>query len=223
MRPFREPQKGKKWGVRLKPSIKPGISSKRVIANLFLFCFLATFSTAWGFSQPPSEDIPKSFVFKDQSITLKNLTNPYKDNPEVLNKGGTLYTKHCFLCHGDLLDGNGLFGNSFFPSATDFTRLDSILARPQAYTFWRIMKGGQGLPEKYEPWNSAMPAWENTLSVNDAWKIISYIYDTARQRHAKPGKQEPSKKEVARSCIRWLVVGLTGTVPSFATSCGCHF
>lgn len=192
MRPFREPQKGKKWGVRLKPSIKPGISSKQVIANLFLFCFLATFSTAWGFTQPPSEDIPNSFIFKDQFITLKNLTNPYKSDPEVLNKGGTLYTKHCFLCHGDLLDGNGLFGNSFFPSPTDFTRLDSILARPQAYTFWRIMKGGQGLPEKYEPWNSAMPAWENTLSEKDVWKIISYIYDTARQRHSKPGKQEPA-------------------------------
>ena len=35
------------------------------------------------------------------------------------------------------------------------------------------MKGGQGLPEKYEPWNSAMPAWEDTLSKKDAWKIIS--------------------------------------------------
>jgi mono/diheme cytochrome c family protein len=195
MRSFQEPQKGKKWGVRLKPFIKPGFLSKQVIVHLFLFCFLATFSSAWGFTPPPSEDVPKSFFFKDQSITLKNLTNPYKDNPKVLNKGGTLYTKHCFLCHGDLLDGNGLFGKSFFPSATDFTRLDSILARPQAYTFWRIMKGGQGLPDKYEPWNSAMPAWENTLSVKDVWRIISYIYDTARQRHAKPGKQEPVSLE----------------------------
>ena len=195
MRPFREPQKAKKWGVRLKPSIKPGFLSKQVIARLFLFCFLATFSSAWGFTSPPSEDVPKSFFLKDQSITLKNLTNPYKDNPKVLNKGGVLYTKHCFLCHGDLLDGNGLFGNSFIPSPTDFTRLDSILARPQAYTFWRIMKGGQGLPEKYEPWNSAMPAWENTLTEKDVWKIISYIYDTARQRHAKSGKQEPASLE----------------------------
>jgi mono/diheme cytochrome c family protein len=193
MRLYREPQKEKKWGARLKPSIKHGISPKQGVIHLFLFCFLAI--PAWGFTPPPSEDVPKSFVFKDKPITLKSLTNPYKGDPNVLNKGGTLYTKHCFFCHGDLLDGNGLFGKSFFPPPADFTRLDSILARPQAYTFWRIMKGGQGLPEKYEPWNSAMPAWENSLSEKDVWKIISYIYDTAGQRHAKPGKQEPVSLE----------------------------
>ena len=195
MQSFREPQKAKRWGVSLKPSIKPGIPHGSGVMHLLLFCFLATSAPAWGFTPPPSEGVPKSFLFKDQPITLKNLSNPYKGDPKVLNKGGTLYTKHCFFCHGDLLDGNGLFGKSFFPSPADFTRLDSILSRPQAYTFWRIMKGGQGLPEKYEPWNSAMPAWEDTLSEKDVWKIITYIYDTAGQRHAKPGKQEPPSLE----------------------------
>ncbi|MBC8287577.1 MAG: c-type cytochrome [Nitrospinae bacterium] len=175
----------------MKPTIKPGIPHRSGVTHLLLFCFLATSAPSWGFTPPPSEDLPKSFVYKDKSITLKNLTNPFKGNPKVVKKGGTLYTRHCFFCHGDLLDGNGLFGKSFFPPPADFTRLDSILSRPQAYTFWRIMKGGQGLPEKYEPWNSAMPAWEDALSEKDVWKIITYIYDTAGQRHAKPGKQEP--------------------------------
>jgi mono/diheme cytochrome c family protein len=179
----------------LKPSIKPGISHEHGVIPLFLFCFLATSAPAWGFTPPPSEGVPKTFLFKDKPIALKSLTNPFKKDPKVINEGGTLYTRHCFFCHGDLLDGNGLFGKSFFPPPADFTRLNSILARPQAYTFWRIMKGGKGLPKKYEPWNSAMPAWEDTLSEKDVWKIITYIYDNAGQRHAKPGKQEPPSLE----------------------------
>ena len=195
MRLFRELQKAKKWGASLKPQIKPGTLYRISVLHLFLFCILAASAPAWGFTPPPSEDIPISFLFKDKSITLKNLTNPFKVDSKVLKKGGTLYTKHCFLCHGDLLDGNGLFGKSFFPPPADFIRLDSILSRPQAYTFWRVMKGGQGLPIKYEPWNSAMPAWEDTLSEKDVWKIITYIYDTAGQRHTKPGEQDPPSLE----------------------------
>jgi mono/diheme cytochrome c family protein len=187
---YLEPQKEKKWGASLNPKIK-SCTSCFLVLHLFFLCVLTTPLPAWGFTPPPSENIPVSILFKNESLTLKNLKNPFEDDPKILKKGGTLYTKHCFLCHGDLLDGNGLFGKSFTPPPADFTRLDSILSRPQAYTFWRIMKGGQGLPEKYEPWNSAMPAWEETLSKKDVWKIITYIYNTAGQRHTKPSEQQP--------------------------------
>ena len=195
MRLYQEPQKVKNWGASLKLTIQPDFTIRYGAAFLCLYLSLVISIPVWGFSPPPSEDIPKSFDYKGKSVKLKNLTNPFKNEPEVIKKGGTLYTKHCFFCHGDLLDGNGVFGKSFFPPPADFTRLDSILSRPQAYTFWRIMKGGQGLPEKYEPWNSAMPAWEGTLSEKGAWKIITYIYETASQRHAKPGKQSPPSLE----------------------------
>ncbi len=187
MRSFQELQKEKNWGAR---------PLKKSCYWLFQLLLLYTASAAWGFTAPPSEDVPKTFALKGKQLALKNLSNPYnKKDPKTINSGGVLYTKHCFFCHGDLLDGNGLFGKSFFPPPADFTRLDSILSRPQAYTFWRIMKGGQGLPEKYEPWDSAMPAWEDSLSTKDVWKIITYIYATARQWHAKPGKQEPPSLE----------------------------
>ena len=44
------------------------------------------------------------------------------------------------------------------------------------------MKGGKGLPEKFEPWNSAMPAWEDILNQEEAWKTILYIYETVKER-----------------------------------------
>jgi mono/diheme cytochrome c family protein len=178
----------------LKPLKKTGTFSWSGALRLFLLSLVLS-TPVWGFTPPPSEDVPKTFILKDKEVTLKDLANPLKKDPNAINQGGILYTKHCFFCHGDLLDGNGLFGNSYIPAPANFTRLDSILSRPQAYTFWRIMKGGQGLPKKYEPWNSAMPAWEETLSENDVWKIITYLYETAGQWHAKPGKQEAPSLE----------------------------
>ena len=195
MRSFQVPQKEKKWGASLKPLINPPTFSWPGVFNLFLFFSLCITAPAWGLTPPPSEDVPKTFTLKGKEIPLKSLANPLKNDPKAIKQGGTLYTKHCFFCHGDLLDGKGIFGKSFFPAPADFTRLDSILSRPQAYTFWRIMKGGKGLPEKYEPWNSAMPAWEDSLRKEDVWKIITYIYDTAGQWHAKPGKQDPPSLE----------------------------
>src|SRR5207249_11069200 len=47
----------------------------------------------------------------------------------------------------------------------------------EAYLFWRIAKGGPGLPKESKPWNSVMPAWEDRLSAEDIWKVIMYLYD----------------------------------------------
>ncbi len=191
-----EPQKAKNWGGRLESRIKSRNYYREGFLHLFIICVIAITSPAWGFPPPPSEDVPKTFLLKGKEVALNGLKNPFKEaSKENIKKGGILYTQHCFFCHGDLLDGNGLFGKSFFPPPADFTRLDSILSRPQAYTFWRIMKGGKGLPVKYEPWDSAMPAWEDTLSAKDVWKIITYIYEVAGERHIKPGKQAPPSQE----------------------------
>ena len=52
------------------------------------------------------------------------------------------------------------------------------------------MKGGKGLPERFEPWNSAMPAWEGTLSQEEVWKTILYINKTVKERRQPiPEKQ----------------------------------
>ena len=58
------------------------------------------------------------------------------------------------------------------------------------------MKGGKGLPERFEPWNSAMPAWEGTLSQKEVWKTILYINKTVKERRQPiPEKQKPSLEQ----------------------------
>ena len=58
------------------------------------------------------------------------------------------------------------------------------------------MKGGKALPEKFAPWNSAMPAWEGVLTEKEVWKTIHYINETVKERWQAPSKKshEPSLK-----------------------------
>src|SRR5207245_145621 len=51
-------------------------------------------------------------------------------------------------------------------------------AMPQeAFLFWRIAKGGPGLPKESTPWNSVMPAWEDRLTEEQIWQVILFLYD----------------------------------------------
>ena len=43
--------------------------------------------------------------------------------------------------------------------------------------FWRIAKGGPGLPKEGAPWNSAMPVWEDMLTAEEIWAVIIFLYE----------------------------------------------
>src|SRR5437867_2372461 len=58
----------------------------------------------------------------------------------------------------------------------------AIAMLQEAYLFWRIAKGGPGLPKESTPWNSVMPAWEDRLTEEQIWQVIIYLYDATGQR-----------------------------------------
>lgn len=160
------------------------------------FLFIARWAISWVVLCSPSvlaatpEIItPDSILVKGKEIALNDLKNPLRFDAENLKKhlreGGEIYFKNCYLCHGDLLDGSGVFGDRFFPKPANFKSPQSILSRPESYAYWRIMKGGRGLPDKFNPWDSSMPAWEDTLSDEQVWKVILFLYETAGET---PGK-----------------------------------
>lgn len=141
-------------------------------------------------------EMPSSILIKNKEIVLKDLKNPLRADAGNLKKlvreGGEIYFKNCYLCHGDLLDGSGVFGDRFFPKPANFKSPQSILSRPESYAYWRVMKGGRGLPDKHNPWDSAMPAWEDTLSEEQTWKVILFIYETARETPPPAPDEKPS-------------------------------
>jgi hypothetical protein len=42
--------------------------------------------------------------------------------------------------------------------------------------FWRVSKGGIGLPREAFPWASVMPPWEQHLTTDEIWKVILFEY-----------------------------------------------
>ncbi len=123
---------------------------------------------------------PTSIQFKGKSINIQGLNNPLRGDSANFDKnvqaGAAVYTSRCVFCHGDALNGQGIFGQSVNPSPANFTDSGTIAQLQEGYLFWRVAKGGPGLPTESAPWNSIMPAWEDLLSEMEIWQVILYLY-----------------------------------------------
>jgi mono/diheme cytochrome c family protein len=143
---------------------------------------------AWGGGAPqlPAElrtihpTPPGQVTVRGKSFNLIGLENPLRKEPDkmaqYIDEGKVIYFQNCFFCHGDNLDGGGHFAQGFIPPPANFVDTGTIAQLQESYVFWRIAKGGPGLPPESHPWNSAMPIWENFLSEEDIWKVVLYIY-----------------------------------------------
>jgi len=152
--------------------------------------------SAYSLPGPGPSDLPAQITVRGETVPLSHLKNPFRENreqfTEAVKQGAEIYIKNCFLCHGDLLDGKGLYGESFSPKPANLQKLWSHPPKRENYAFWRIMTGGPGLPPEFKPWNSAMPAWENTLSRDEVWQVISYIYFTIQNPQVPGSPVQPS-------------------------------
>ena len=125
---------------------------------------------------PPSE-----ITFRGQSITLTGLNNPLRQHAESLAAytadGKRIYYENCLPCHGDHLDGQGHYASGFNPLPANFQDNGTIAQLTESFVFWRVAKGGPGLPREGTPWNSAMPRWEDFLTEREIWSVILFLYD----------------------------------------------
>jgi mono/diheme cytochrome c family protein len=136
---------------------------------------------------------PGSITVDGQSINLLTASNPFRDangnpDPQALLAGKAIYGQHCVYCHGDALDGNGLFAGALRPLPANFTDPGTIAQLSESFLLWRIAEGGPGLPAEGKGWNSAMPAWEGTLSLDQMWQVILYLYDATGQQPRAVGE-----------------------------------
>ena len=122
---------------------------------------------------------PSQISFKGRAISLTGLENPLRsrgDLAEHYRTGRRVYYQNCLPCHGDLLDGKGHFGTGFSPTPLAFDDPGNIAQLTESFVFWRIAKGGPGLPREGTPWNSAMPVWEDFLTEDEIWAVIIFLY-----------------------------------------------
>ena len=135
---------------------------------------------------------PSEITVHDKTIPIDAGDNPFRQletsNPEEFRKhvenGRQVYYRNCVFCHGDNLGGNGMFAHALNPIPTNFADGQTLANLSETFLFWRIAKGGPGMPEEGAPWDTAMPAWENFLKEEEMWDVILFLYDFTGERPA---------------------------------------
>lgn len=128
---------------------------------------------------------PTTIVAHGETIDMVKGDNPlapleqsnaplYRQHVE---NGKRIYYQNCFYCHGDDLAGQGPFAHALNPIPANF-RDQGVLPNFQVtFFFWRIAKGGPGMPDEGAPGDSAMPEWERFLSNEEIWDVVAFLYD----------------------------------------------
>ena len=135
------------------------------------------------FSRTVHPASPSEITVHDKKFDLDAGDNPFreleKSNPQEFRQhvenGRKVYYRNCVFCHGDNMSANGMFAHGLDPIPTNFH--DTIPLLRETFLFWRISKGGPGLPDEGGPWDTAMPAWEKFLKEEEMWDAILFLYD----------------------------------------------
>jgi hypothetical protein len=133
---------------------------------------------------------PDQIQVHQKSINIATARNPLRaleqSDPAAFRKhvanGKNIYYRNCLYCHGDALAGDGMFAHAVNPIPTNFTDPGTIPMLQESFLFWRISKGGPGLPAEGGPWDSAMPAWEKFLTEEEMWEVVLFLYDHTGSR-----------------------------------------
>jgi mono/diheme cytochrome c family protein len=96
------------------------------------------------------------------------LTNPETADAHSLASGQEIFATNCAACHGDEGRGDGPGAAALDPAPPPLNHTVHMLS--DAYLFYRISEGGN-----FEPFNSAMPAWGDSLSETERWHVINYM------------------------------------------------
>jgi mono/diheme cytochrome c family protein len=141
---------------------------------------------------PPTEitvhDEKIDMLASDNPLRHLETSDPEKFRQHVAN-GKDLYYEHCFFCHADALGGDGMFAHGLNPAPANFIDQGVLPNFTETFFFWRIAKGGPGMPDEGGPGDSAMPAWERFLSNEQMWEVVLFLYDhtgyrpRAREEH----------------------------------------
>ena len=142
-------------------------------------------------ASPPEITVHDKKIDLDGENPFRHLetSNPAEFRSHVEN-GRKVFYRNCVFRHGDSLSANGMFAHGLDPIPTNFH--DTIPLLRETFLFWRISKGGPGLPEEGGPWDTAMPAWEKFLKEDEMWDAILFLYDYTGLRPR--AKEEAAKK-----------------------------
>ncbi len=114
------------------------------------------------------------------------LENPFAGDHEAVEAGAETFSTLCVTCHGEEGKGDGPGAVELDPKPADLSDGVMMGDLSDGYLFWRVTKGGAT-----DPFNSAMPAWEEGLTEEQRWQVITYIRTlSAPQDHMEEMEDE---------------------------------
>ena len=133
---------------------------------------------------------PADITSHGQKIDLLRGEDPFraleKTDPKAfaqhVENGRRIYYSNCFFCHGDALGGDGMFAYGLNPVPANFQDSGVLPMFQETFFFWRIAKGGPGMPDEGAPGDSAMPEWERFLTNDQMWEVILFLYSDTGYR-----------------------------------------
>lgn len=111
-----------------------------------------------------------------------NLTNPLADDAQATEAGKIIFETNCVACHGPEGRGDGPAAAALDPQPANLGDAAMMGQLNDAYLFWRVSEGGA-----VAPFNSAMPAWKETLSETQRWQVVNYVRTFAAGEHHMAG------------------------------------
>lgn len=127
---------------------------------------------AAGMAEPAKFDIIKG----DSPYRALEVSDP-ETFKEKLALGKAVYYQNCYYCHGDYMAADGHYADAVKPPPANFQDPGTIAMLEEAFIYWRVAKGGPGLPNAGTPWDSTMPAWEKMLTEDEMWAVILFMYE----------------------------------------------
>jgi mono/diheme cytochrome c family protein len=153
--------------------------SRKHVIPLFIIMFLsAFFIAACSGGAEPADDHADDEVHMEAPAEFANMSNPFVGDHEAAEAGAEIYEVNCASCHGPEGKGDGAAADALDPKPASLADAHLMEDMSDGALFWRVSAGGM-----MEPFNSAMPAWKDTLSEDQIWQVIAYIRELAEDDH----------------------------------------
>ena len=101
-------------------------------------------------------------------VEYRGARSTIRATPENVAEGQALYRENCASCHGAEGLGDGDAGRSLVPSPALLRWFVQMPMSGDEYLLWAVSEGG-------ERFGTDMPAFKQSLSEEDIWKIIAYM------------------------------------------------
>lgn len=133
---------------------------KTFIRNISVIAAAGIFLVSLVSMTVPQDKQPKPWPVPAEYKTMKN---PVKGDASAVKMGEMLYKRHCASCHGRTGLGDGPKARSLETFAGDFSG-DFYQNQTDGEHFYKTKTG-----------RDEMPGYENKISDEDIWSIVSYM------------------------------------------------